>query len=109
MEFYNFRPYNQKADQILDEYDTGMRRLVKYCKFNDIDKKIISQWIQICKSNRLWKRALREPDKKLDDTLIKGRTIEISDAQASAMEKTETVNVVNKNLEKQKIKKTNTV
>ena len=86
-----------------------MRRLVKYCKFNDTDKKIISQWIQICKSNRLRKRALREPDKKLDDTLIKGRTIEISDAQASAMEKTETVNVVNKNLEKQKIKKTNTV
>lgn len=105
MEFYNFRPYNQKADQILDEYDTGMRRLVKYCKFNDTDKKIISQWIQICKSNRLRSRALRGPDKKLDDTLIKGRTIEISDAQASAMEKTETVNVVNKNLEKQKIKK----
>ena len=70
MEFYNFRPYNQKADQILDEYE--LRWLVNYCKYNNTDKKILSQWIHICKSNRLRRRELR--DDKRENVRNKRRT-----------------------------------
>ena len=107
LEIYKFRQYKQRDDQTLDEYVTELRRLAKYCKFGDTYKEILSQLIQNCKSNRLRRRALREPDKKLDDILNMGRTLEISDSQASAMEKSETVNTVNKKTHIQTSKPTN--
>ena len=107
MEIYKFRQYKQRDDQTLDEYVTELRRLAKYCKFGDTDKEILSQLIQNCKSNRLRRRALREPDKKLDEILIMGRTLEISDSQASAMEKSETVNAVTQKTHIQTSKPTN--
>lgn len=96
MEIYKFRQYKQKDDQILDEFVTELRKLAKYCKFADTDKEILSQLIQSCKSNRLRRRALREPDKTLDEILVLGRSLELADSQASAMEKPETVNAVSK-------------
>lgn len=94
MEIYKFRQYKQKDDQTLDEFVTELRKLAKYCKFADTDKEILSQLIQSCKSNRLRRRALREADKTLDEILVLGRSLELADSQASAMEKPETVNVL---------------
>jgi hypothetical protein len=38
-------------------------------------------------SNRLRRRALREPDKTLDDLLTMGRALEMADAQSLTMER----------------------
>ena len=63
MEIYTFRNCKQKEGQTLDEYLTELRKLAKHCEFTDIDKEILSQLIQHCRSNQLRRRALREPDK----------------------------------------------
>ena len=47
----------------------------------------MTQVIQNCKSNRLRRRALREPDKRLDDLLTMGRALEMDDAQSLTMER----------------------
>lgn len=66
---------------------TELRKLSKNCEFNDVDREILSQLIQNCKSNQLRRRALRESDKGLQDILDLGRAMEISDIQAEAMER----------------------
>jgi hypothetical protein len=48
---------------------------------------ILSQVIQNCKSNRLRRRALKEPDKTLDDLLTMGRALEKADVQSLTMER----------------------
>lgn len=72
---------------------TELRKLLKNCEFNDVDKEILSQLIQNCKSNQLRRRALRESDKGLQDILDLGRAMEISDTQAQAMERESTASV----------------
>ncbi|VDI12352.1 Hypothetical predicted protein [Mytilus galloprovincialis] len=67
MEVYKFRTHKQKEGQSLDEFVTELRKLAKTCEFTNVDKEILSQVIQNCKSNRLRRRALREPDKTLND------------------------------------------
>ena len=88
MEIYRFRTCVQKEGQSLDEYVTELRTLAKDCEFGAarIDKEILSQVIQHCRSNRLRRRALREPDKSLRDILEMGRSLETADMQATAME-----------------------
>ena len=71
MEIYKFRCYKQLDGQSLDEFVTELRKLSKNCKFANIDSEILTQVIQNCKSNRLRRRALREPDKTLDDMVCK--------------------------------------
>ena len=87
MEIYTFRGCKQKEGQMLDEYVTELRKLSKHCEFTDVDKEILSQLIQNCRSNQLRRRALREPDKSLDDILLLGRAMEMSDSQAQVMER----------------------
>ena len=87
MEIYTFRNCKQKEGQTLDEYLTELRKLAKHCEFTDIDKEILSQLIQHCRSNQLRRRALREPDKGLEDVIQLGRAMELSDSQAQAMER----------------------
>lgn len=53
LEAHNLRNYEQNASQSLDEYVTELRKLSKDCKFADVDKEILSQIIQNCRSNRL--------------------------------------------------------
>ena len=65
-------------------------------EFTDFDSEILSQIIQNCKSNQLRRRALRESDKTLNDIIQLGRAMELSDSQAQAMERPETVNRVSK-------------
>ena len=87
MEIYTFRGCKQKEGQLLDEYVTELRKLSKHCEFTDVDKEILSQLIQNCRSNQLRRRALREPDKSLDDIILLGRAMEMSDSQAQVMER----------------------
>ncbi|CAC5407235.1 unnamed protein product [Mytilus coruscus] len=77
-----------------DEFVTELRKLAKTCEFASVDNEILSQVIQNCKSNRLRRRALREPDKTLNDILTLGRTLEMADLQATEMER-ESINKVN--------------
>jgi hypothetical protein len=47
-------------------------KLTNNCQFANTDNEILTQVIQNCKSNRLRRRALKEPDKILDDLLFNG-------------------------------------
>jgi len=87
MEIYKFRSYKQLDGQPLDEFVTELRKLAKNCQFANTDNEILTQVIQNCKSNRLRRRALREPDTTLDDLLTMGRALEMADAQALTMER----------------------
>lgn len=69
MEVCTFRCCKQKDGQSLDEFVTELRKLSKNCKFNDVDREILSQVIHNCKSKQLRRRALRESDKGLQDIL----------------------------------------
>ena len=77
-----------------------MRQLAKHCDFHDEDFEIKLQIVCNGKSSRLRKKALREPELKLQDMIIEGRKSETSSAQASGMETKSTeeshVNVVQK-------------
>jgi hypothetical protein len=88
MEIYKFRNCKQPEGQSLDEYVTELRKMAKTCDFKPeaVDKEILSQLIQNCRSNRLRRRALRETDKTLDDILTLGRALELADSHATAME-----------------------
>ena len=94
MEVYKFCTHKQKEGQSLDEFVTELRKLAKTCEFTNVDKEILSQVIQNFKSNRLRRRALREPDKTLNDILTLGRTLEMADTQATEMERETTVNKI---------------
>ncbi|KAJ8314428.1 hypothetical protein KUTeg_006578 [Tegillarca granosa] len=92
MEIYKFRNYKQASGQSLNEFVTELRRLARSCDFHDTEKEILSTVIQNCRSNRLRRRALRETDKTLNDILTVGRTIEIAETHAQAMETNDSVN-----------------
>mgnify|MGYP003688415519 CR=1 FL=1 len=87
MEIYTLRNCEQKEGQTVDEYLTDLRKLAKHCEFTDIEKEILSQLIQYCRFNQFRRRALREPDKGLEDVIQLGRAMELSDSQAQAMER----------------------
>jgi hypothetical protein len=95
MEVYKFRNCKQNAGQSLDEYVTELRKLSKDCEFTDVDKEILSQIIQNCRSNRLRRRALREPDMNLKTLLDLGRALEVAESQAQTMEAQNERNGVN--------------
>ena len=65
---------------------TELRRLAQSCSFQEV----LSQLIQHCSSQRLRRRALREPDKTLSDIVTMGRLLEQSEAQARQMEEGKT-------------------
>ena len=93
MEVYSFRNCRQSDDQSLEEYVTELRQLAKTCQFADSDSEILAQLIQGCKSGKLRRRALRDSKINLVDLLDYGRTLELSNTQAIAMED-EKVNAV---------------
>lgn len=86
MAVYKFRNCKQSGTQTLDEYVTELRKLSKDCEFHATNKEILSQVIQHCKSNRLRRRALREPDMTLQNLMDIGRAMEVADSQAQTME-----------------------
>ena len=93
-EVYNFRTAKQKEEESLDTYHTRLRQLAKTCEFADADKEIKEHIILTCTSNALRRRALRE-NFSLKDLLQHGRALELSESQATQVEKTESqVNAV---------------
>jgi hypothetical protein len=76
---WTFFTDKQLDGQPLDEFVIELRKLAKNCQFASTDNEILTKVIQNCKSNRLRRRALREPDKTLDDLLTMGRALEMAD------------------------------
>ena len=87
MVIYKCRSYKHLDGQPLDEFVIELRKLTKNCQFANTDNEILTQVIQNCKSNRLRRRALKEPDKILDDLLTMGRALEKTDAHSLTMER----------------------
>ena len=81
LQLYIFR----KATQNLDTYHPRLRMLGKNCEFADIDMEIKAQLIQSCTSCRLRRRALRQPDMTLTTLLDHGRSLELSEIQATGI------------------------
>jgi len=72
--------------------------LAKNCEFSNADEEIKTQVIQCCASSRLCRKALREPDLTLEKLLDHGRTLELSEMQATGIERgtTAAVNVLDR-------------
>ena len=87
-EVFNFRQAKQKPDESLDSYHTRLRHLSQTCEFSDPDKEIKDHIILTCTSNSLRRRALRD-NLDLPNLMKTGRALEISDRQASQVEKQE--------------------
>ena len=87
-EVFNFRQAKQKPDESLDSYHTRLRHLSQTCKFSDPDKEIKDHIILTCTSSSLRRRALRD-NLDLPNLMKTGRALEISDRQASQVEKQE--------------------
>ena len=66
---------------------TRLRKLAANCEFHDVNKEIKSAIIQNCQSKRLRRYALREEALSLDNLLAKARSLEVSETQATGMEK----------------------
>ena len=93
-EVFKFRQTKQNDSESIDSYHTRLRQLAKTCGFTDTDKEIKEHIILTCHSNALRRRALRE-DYDLPTLLKTGRSLELSESQASTVESNEvSVNAV---------------
>ncbi|XP_052814002.1 uncharacterized protein K02A2.6-like [Mya arenaria] len=84
-ERFEFRNLKQHHAETIDQFATCLRHKADNCEFSDKDGEIKSQIIQGCVSKKLRLKCLEE-DKPLKDILTMGRTMEIADRQAKAME-----------------------
>lgn len=86
---YMFRKAIQEPGENLDSYVTRVRMLAvkKNCEFANVDAEIKAQIIQSCTSSRLHRKALREPDLTLAFFIDHGRTLNLSEMQASGIER----------------------
>ena len=65
-----------------------MKKLIIHCEYDDATKdEIRDQVIAKCKSFKLRKRLLQEPDLTLDKVLTTGKLMEQSDQQTKKIEK----------------------
>ena len=78
-------------------------KLAKTREFTNADKEVMPIVIKYCRSNRLRRRALREPDKSLDVILTLGRTLELANVLPSDSE-CETVNKIHREKTQNKTK-----
>ena len=85
-ERYTFRQANQHEAETLDEYHTRLQQLATHCEFHEKDAEVKSQIISGYSSKRVRRKALREPALKLQELLDFGRSLEISEGQASGIE-----------------------
>uniref|UniRef100_H3A6Z3 Gypsy retrotransposon integrase-like protein 1 n=1 Tax=Latimeria chalumnae TaxID=7897 RepID=H3A6Z3_LATCH len=77
-------------------YHTHLRKLAMTCNFMDIDRKIKSQIVQTCLSAKLRRRALGDPGITLTQLIEIGKAMEVSEAQASSIEREQ--HIINKML-----------
>ena len=67
-EIYAFRQAKQNSGETMNSYHSRLRQLAATCEFNDVDKEIKSQ-IQLCTSQRLRGKALRDSTMTLQTLL----------------------------------------
>ena len=82
----SFSQARQQPNETLDQFTTRLRQLASTCEFTSVEKEIKSQIILNCSSSHLRRRALRESSLTLKAVLDLGRTMEISEKQASGIE-----------------------
>ena len=93
-DIYKFRQSKQEPGESIDTYHTKLRKLAENCEFANVDDEIKSQIIHSCSSTRLRRRALRENEINLEQLLKLARSFEISEQQASGIEKTESAHAI---------------
>ena len=86
---YKFRQAKQEEGETLDQFHTRLRSLSQTCEFADdsLDFEIMIQIVIGGRSSRLRKQALRDPKIMLKELLLEGRRAEMSEFQASEIEK----------------------
>ena len=87
---YEFRARAQEQGETLDMYVTELKKLAKFCNFQNLDLELKSQIIQNCLSTKLRTQSLENCDWTLKQVLDKGRAMELSERQAGIIEQGET-------------------
>ena len=85
-EVFKFRTTTQHVGETIDQYVTRLRRMAPNCEFPDLNQELKSTVIQNCTLKRLRRMALHD-DLSLDALLAKARSMEVSETQASGIEK----------------------
>ena len=86
-EIFKFHDAKQQPLETIDQFATRLRKLAATCEFNDVDKEVKSAIIQHCVSKRLRRCALLDTEVTLNKLLAKGRAFELSESQATGIEK----------------------
>ena len=86
-EEYLFRQAKQDQGETIIAYCTRLKQLAKTCEFTDTDREIKSQIIQNCRSTKLRRKALTNSTITLQALLDLGKTMELTDSQATSLEK----------------------
>ena len=94
-ETYNFRKLVQEEGESIDKFVTRLKESAARCQFHDASREIKDQVVQKCLSERLRRKALRD-DPSLEALLKAARAMELSEAQASVMEKESNINKIRK-------------
>ena len=75
---YEFRTCAQKQGETLGMNVTELKKLAKFCNFQNLDHQLKSQIIQNCRSTELRTQILEKHDWTLKQVLDKGRAMELS-------------------------------
>ena len=67
-------------------YVTKLKKLAKFCDFQNLDRELKSQIIQNCRSTKLRTQSLENRDWTLKQVLDKGRAMELSEHQAGIID-----------------------
>ena len=86
-EIFKFHEAKQQADQTIDQFATRLRNLAATCDFTSIDKEVKSAIIQNCSSKSLRRYALLDNEFTLANLLAKERAFQLSESQATGIEK----------------------
>ena len=86
-EIFTFCQATQLPEESVAQFCTRLRKLASTCEFHNVDRHIKAALIQNCLSTRLRRLALREDTLTLNDLLSAARALEVSDIQASDMER----------------------
>ena len=82
-----FHEAGQESGENIDSYVTRLKRLIIHCEYGDATQnEIRDQVIAKCKSSKLRKRSLQEPDLTLEKVLTIGKLMEQSDPQTKKIE-----------------------
>ena len=93
-EIFTFRQAKQNLGETMNSYHSRLRQLATTREFTDVDKEVKSQIIQLCTSQRLRRKALRDSTMTLEALLAEARALEVSEQQATDIESPGTVNAV---------------